>query len=183
MTAPLICMERIRDSGKVFVFGIAGDSGSGKTTISKGIRRILGEEMVATFSMDDYHCLNRKQRKERNITPLHPAANQFELLADHLLASGWAVRCAGNGVEALSEVAQAEGGIGLVLLDLRMPVMDGFECARRLAAMPEPRVPVVIMTAEHETRRVERLPGVVTVLYKPLDVTRLDALIEANVRA
>ena len=106
-----------------------------------------------------------------------------ELLADHLLASGWAVRCAGNGVEALSEVAQAEGGIGLVLLDLRMPVMDGFECARRLAAMPEPRVPVVIMTAEHETRRVERLPGVVTVLYKPLDATRLDALIEANVRA
>jgi len=79
-------LERIRDSGKVFVFGIAGDSGSGKTTISKGIRRILGEEMVATFSMDDYHCLNRKQRKERNITPLHPAANQFELLADHLEA-------------------------------------------------------------------------------------------------
>jgi phosphoribulokinase len=79
-------LDRIRDSGKVFIFGIAGDSGSGKTTISKGIRRILGEEMVAAFSMDDYHCLNRKQRKERNITPLHPAANQFELLADHLEA-------------------------------------------------------------------------------------------------
>jgi phosphoribulokinase len=79
-------LERIRESGKVFVFGIAGDSGSGKTTISQGIRRILGEEMVATFSMDDYHCLDRKQRKERNITPLNPAANQFELLADHLEA-------------------------------------------------------------------------------------------------
>lgn len=79
-------LDRIRDSGKVFVFGIAGDSGSGKTTISKGIRRILGAEMVATFSMDNYHCLNRKQRRERNITPLHPAANQFELLADHLEA-------------------------------------------------------------------------------------------------
>jgi phosphoribulokinase len=79
-------MDRIKESGRVFVFGIAGDSGSGKTTISRGIKRILGEEMVATFSMDDYHSLDRKQRKERNITPLHPAANHLDLLADHLEA-------------------------------------------------------------------------------------------------
>ncbi len=79
-------MDRIKESGKVFVFGIAGDSGSGKTTISRGIKRILGEEMVATFSMDDYHSLDRTQRKERNITPLHPAANHLDLLADHLEA-------------------------------------------------------------------------------------------------
>jgi len=78
--------DRIRQSGRVFVFGIAGDSGSGKTTISRGIRRILGEDMVATFSMDDYHSLDRRQRKERNITPLHPDANQFDLLAEHLEA-------------------------------------------------------------------------------------------------
>ncbi len=78
--------DRIRESGRVFVFGIAGDSGSGKTTISRGIRRILGEDMVSTFSMDDYHSLDRRQRKERNITPLHPDANQFDLLAEHLEA-------------------------------------------------------------------------------------------------
>ena len=78
--------DRIRESGRVFVSGIAGDSGSGKTTISRGIRRILGEDMVATFSMDDYHSLDRRQRKERNITPLHPDANQFDLLAEHLEA-------------------------------------------------------------------------------------------------
>lgn len=79
-------MDRIKKSGRVFVFGIAGDSGSGKTTISKGIRRILGEDMVSSFSMDDYHSLDRKQRKERNITPLHPDANHLDLLADHLEA-------------------------------------------------------------------------------------------------
>ena len=59
-------MDRIRESGRVFVFGIAGDSGSGKTTISRGIKRILGEEMVASFSMDDYHSLDRRQRKSGN---------------------------------------------------------------------------------------------------------------------
>ncbi len=77
-------MERIIDSGRVFVFGIAGDSGSGKTTISRGIKRILGEEVVASFSMDDYHSLDRRQRKEQGITPLHPAANHLDLLAEHL---------------------------------------------------------------------------------------------------
>lgn len=77
-------MDRIIKSRRVFVFGIAGDSGSGKTTISRGIKRILGEDMVASFSMDDYHSLDRTQRKERGITPLNPAANHLDLLADHL---------------------------------------------------------------------------------------------------
>lgn len=79
-------MDRIRESGRVFVFGIAGDSGSGKTTISRGIRRILGDRMAASFSMDDYHSLDRRQRKDLGLTPLHPDANHLDLLADHLLA-------------------------------------------------------------------------------------------------
>jgi phosphoribulokinase len=79
-------MERIRESNRVFIFGVAGDSGSGKTTLSSGIKRILGEEMVAAFSMDDYHSLDRRQRKEMGITPLNPSANHLDLLADHLEA-------------------------------------------------------------------------------------------------
>ena len=79
-------MDRIKGSGRAFVFGIAGDSGSGKTNLSRGIKRILGEEMVCSFSLDDYHSLDRRQRKERNITPLHPDANHLNLLADHLEA-------------------------------------------------------------------------------------------------
>ncbi len=79
-------MERIRDSGQVFVFGVAGDSGSGKTTLSSGVRRILGEDMVASFSMDDYHSLDREQRRALGITPLNPQANHLDLLADHLEA-------------------------------------------------------------------------------------------------
>lgn len=76
--------ERIIDSGKVFIFAVAGDSGSGKTTLSSGIKRILGVENVISFSMDDYHSLDRQQRKDLSITPLNPAANYLDLLADHL---------------------------------------------------------------------------------------------------
>jgi len=76
--------ERLRDSGRVFVVAVAGDSGSGKTTLSVGIRRLLGEDLVSTFSMDDYHSLDREERRVRGITPLNPAANRLDLLAEHL---------------------------------------------------------------------------------------------------
>ena len=79
-------MDRIIESQRVFVFGIAGDSGSGKTTISRGIKRMLGKDMVASFSMDDYHSLDRSELRARNITPLNPSANHLDLLADHLEA-------------------------------------------------------------------------------------------------
>jgi phosphoribulokinase len=79
-------VDKIIESGRVFVFGVAGDSGSGKTTLSMGIKRILGEDNVASFSMDDYHSLDRRQRKERGMTPLNPEANHLELLGDHLEA-------------------------------------------------------------------------------------------------
>jgi phosphoribulokinase len=78
--------QRILDSHRVFIFAVAGDSGSGKTTLSSGIGRLLGEENVISFSMDDYHSLDRQQRKERNITPLNPQANHLDLLADHIEA-------------------------------------------------------------------------------------------------
>lgn len=106
-----------------------------------------------------------------------------DLLMDHLTSSGRVVRGAANGAEALAALGEERSDIGLVLLDLRMPVMDGFELVRRLDAAPRLRVPIVVMTAEHETRLVERHPLVLTVLFKPLDLRRLDALIEASVRA
>jgi len=76
--------ERLRESGRVFVVAVAGDSGSGKTTFSRGIRRLLGEDLVSTFSLDDYHSLDREERRVLGITPLNPEANHLDLLAEHL---------------------------------------------------------------------------------------------------
>ncbi len=104
-----------------------------------------------------------------------------DLLVDHLIARGRMVRTAGNGAEALAVLTAPGADVGIVLLDLRMPVMDGFELCHRLEALGR-RVPILVMTAEHETRRIERFPWVVAVLYKPLDVVRLDGLIDATAR-
>jgi phosphoribulokinase len=66
------------------MLGIVGDSGSGKTTITRGLVRVLGEDQVTHFCADDYHRFDRKQRAERAVTPLHPECNHLDVLAQHL---------------------------------------------------------------------------------------------------
>ncbi len=74
----------IAESPYVFVIGVAGDSGTGKTTFTRAIREIFGEELVSTITIDDYHKYDRRERKVLGITPLVPEANRFGLLEEHL---------------------------------------------------------------------------------------------------
>ena len=76
----------IAESPYVFIIGVAGDSGSGKTTFTRAIREIFGEELVSTITIDDYHRYDRRERKNLGITPLVPEANRFDLLEEHLIA-------------------------------------------------------------------------------------------------
>ncbi|WP_457590909.1 phosphoribulokinase [Geoglobus sp.] len=69
---------------RVFLIGIAGDSGSGKSTFAEGIRRMF-HGRVAMLSMDDYHTLSRKERLEKGITPLNPEMTDIALFKKHLL--------------------------------------------------------------------------------------------------
>lgn len=64
--------------------GLVGDSAAGKTTLSRGIAQLLGSEQVSVLCTDDYHRYNRQQRKELGITPLNPACNYLDMMAQHL---------------------------------------------------------------------------------------------------
>jgi phosphoribulokinase len=66
------------------ILGVVGDSAAGKTTMTRGLVRILGEEQVTAVSTDDYHRYDRKQRAEHGITPLHPDCNYVDIMSQHL---------------------------------------------------------------------------------------------------
>jgi phosphoribulokinase len=66
------------------ILGVVGDSASGKTTITRGLVRVLGEEHVTHVCTDDYHRYDRRQRAENGITPLHPDCNYLDVLAHDL---------------------------------------------------------------------------------------------------
>jgi phosphoribulokinase len=66
------------------ILGVVGDSAAGKTTITRGLVRILGEEKVTHVALDDYHRYDRQQRKDRNITPLHPDCNYMDIMGQDI---------------------------------------------------------------------------------------------------
>jgi phosphoribulokinase len=66
------------------LLGIAGDSASGKTTLTRGLVRILGEAQVTHVAADHYHRYDRQQRGEHGLTPLHPDCNHLDVLEQDL---------------------------------------------------------------------------------------------------
>ena len=66
------------------ILGIVGDSAAGKTTISKGLVEILGEDNVTHIGTDDYHRYDRQERKEHDITPLNPECNFIDIMGQHI---------------------------------------------------------------------------------------------------
>jgi phosphoribulokinase len=70
--------------GRSIMLGVVGDSAAGKTTLTRGLVRVLGEDNVTHVCVDDYHRYDRRQRAERNITPLHPDCNYMDIMAQHM---------------------------------------------------------------------------------------------------
>jgi len=66
------------------ILGVVGDSAAGKTTLTRGLVRTLGEGAVAHIATDDYHRFDRRRRAELGITPLHPDCNYIDIMAQHL---------------------------------------------------------------------------------------------------
>jgi CheY-like chemotaxis protein len=107
------------------------------------------------------------------------------LVSEVLREDGYDVSEASNGLEALEAVSERRPD--LIVLDLMMPVMDGWtfveECRRSRRCE---QVPIVVTSASHDLpRTAERLRsfGVRTCLAKPFDVDGLLALVERYVAA
>jgi phosphoribulokinase len=66
------------------ILGIVGDSAAGKTTLTRGIAQILGEDEVTVICTDDYHRYDRQQRAQKAISALHPDCNHLDIMQQHL---------------------------------------------------------------------------------------------------
>jgi phosphoribulokinase len=71
---------------RVVLIGVAGDSGCGKSTFLRRLADLFGEEFMTVICLDDYHSLDRKQRKEQGVTALNPKANNFDLMYEQIKA-------------------------------------------------------------------------------------------------
>ncbi|WP_322487476.1 uridine kinase [Chloroflexus sp.] len=68
------------------MLGLIGASGVGKTTLTRGIIRLLGAQGVTPISLDDYLRYSRAERAARGLTDADPAATDLERMAADLAA-------------------------------------------------------------------------------------------------
>ncbi|MEO6709665.1 MAG: response regulator [Planctomycetota bacterium] len=101
-------------------------------------------------------------------------------LTIRLRAAGYDVRCAFDGASGLA--AAVEWRPDLILLDIRMPEMDGFEVKRRLMAHPELRAtPVIFLSAnvQESARQAAMAAGAHAFLTKPYESKEVLAAIRS----
>lgn len=93
-------------------------------------------------------------------------------LGNVLSAEGYDVAYARNGREAINELSMHGDRLRLILLDLLMPEMGGWDAFERLTAM-NPSLPIVVITARPDQRRIAEVAGVDALLEKPLNIPAL----------
>jgi two-component system NtrC family sensor kinase len=109
------------------------------------------------------------------------SADNRDILRRHLERQGYGVTTAGDGKSGL--VLLETGAFELVLLDVLMPVMDGFEVLKQMKSSPTLReTPVVMISALDESNSVVRCiqMGAEDYLMKPFDPVLLSARIGAS---
>merc|ERR1719498_567444 len=91
--SPVMAQKNIQ---RPVIFGVAADSGCGKSTFLRRVNAIFGTttsdthtpsgDLITTICLDDYHTLDRTGRKDTGISALDVKANNFALMADQLKA-------------------------------------------------------------------------------------------------
>jgi CheY-like chemotaxis protein len=95
-----------------------------------------------------------------------------------LTEEGYAVTTAMNGEEALQRVAERPPR--LIVLDMKMPVLDGWQFAAAYHQQPGPHAPIIVMTAAQDTRSRAAEIGADAFIAKPFDVERLLDLVHRH---
>ena len=122
------------------------------------------------------------QGQEACILLVDDEAKNIQLLANVLQNQGYAFEFATNGSEALHWVDTR--GFDLILLDIMMPRLDGYEVCRRLKEKPDTKeIPIIFLTAKTDTESIVKgfAAGAVDYVTKPFQKEELLARVNTHI--
>jgi len=102
-----------------------------------------------------------------------------EVVGDFLSLKGYDVRCAVNGDDGLRSLTNSDVRPEVILLDLQMPVMDGWGFLLELHKLPElSGIPVVVMSAYPDVAEKAKKLGAAAVVRKPVEPQALLRIVD-----
>jgi CheY-like chemotaxis protein len=108
---------------------------------------------------------------QRRILLIEDDAAVREMIALALTNEGYAVQSAADGAAALALIEHSPPDV--ILLDMKMPVMDGWAFAAQYEQQLAARVPIIVLTAAQDAGRRATEIGAVDYLAKPFNLEAL----------
>ena len=100
----------------------------------------------------------------------------LDTMADILSEMNFKVTIASDGYQAVN--LMRSGSFDAVMMDIRMPGIDGIEALKRIKEMkPDAKVVLVTAYASEETILASKKEGASTVLYKPINLDKIESLL------
>ena len=123
------------------------------------------------MSIDSAECA-----REASVLVVDDQKEIRELATLVLEDAGYRVHCAEHGAAALEAVNKEPHSV--ILLDMHMPVMDGWEFARKYRSSTSSQAPLVVMTAAHDARRYAAEVDADRFIAKPFELDDLLSTVE-----
>ncbi len=152
-----------------------------------------GTEFICTYTLKIGTPADLKQKEDVRMDELHLGAKRILLVEDNelnreisreiLKGEGFLVEEAADGIEAVEKVVSSKSGhYDLILMDIQMPNMDGYEATRQIRKLQEHGrcdVPIIAVTANAfvEDRRTAIAAGMDAHISKPINVGELNKAI------
>jgi putative two-component system response regulator len=126
-------------------------------------------------------CAERTDTMADTVLVVDDDSNIREVLYNFLTLKGYEVVLAANGEQAL-ELAKCEMP-KMILLDIKMPGIDGMETCKRLRADEKTRlIPIILITAYGASETEANDAGADDIIYKPFDMKDLSIRLKSVMR-
>ena len=150
--------------------------------------RVLNKREIAELRTEKGDNQSRVSFRDYRLLVVDDLELNREIAVSMLESQGFRVEQASDGTEALDKIRRAAPGYyDAVLMDIQMPVMNGYEATRAIRALPDPRradVPILAITANafEEDRKLALNAGMDGYVSKPIETEKLLNALEKVLR-